>query len=158
MTLYFLNSDTNKVNFWLDGDFRGVSLPYFPNGYQNYRLELTSRYTNRDIDADNPNWVYDCTLVSANERYSSFDINFANAAPTANQFKSGQYDLKLWGTHLDNPSDTFDPDQWVGLVEMEAKVVTKTTNNMARESVDANTTVKYKTEPNTAKSYVIYNS
>ena len=142
MTLYFLNSDANQVEFWLDGDFRGISMPYFPNGYQNYRLELTSRYTNRDIDADNPNWVYDCTLVDANARYSYFTISFADAVPTANQFKSGHYDLKLWGTHLETPSTTFDPDQWVELVDMETKVVTKTTNNMARESVSANTTVK----------------
>ena len=158
MTLYFLDSDTDHCDFWLDGDFRGISLPYFPNGYQNYRLQLISRYSNKEIDADDVEYPFECQLLSANERYSTFRMYFFYAVRIANKFKSGQYDMKLWGTHLDNPSDTFDPDQWVRLVEMEAKVVTKTTNNMARESVDANTTVKYKTEPNTAKSYVIYNS
>jgi len=161
MTLYFPNDLVKGAlnDVFIDGDVRGITNLH-PGGWNTYRLQLTSRYTNRDIDADETQfeWVLPLSPLNANERYTHFVIDgLSTDLSIQNQFKSGYYDYTLWATYLEIDFETmpFDASQWNQIQEGEAKVKTKTTNDMQRGREDE--VVKYTTDPNTAQSYVIYN-
>ena len=150
MTLYFKDITaigTTNTKICVDG-----SLP----SYNNYRLQLISRYTNRDIDNDTTAWLLPIEVLISNERYTEF-----NVSPYIDTIQEGLYtgiyDYKIWGTNLneDYVNDPFDEDVWTLLQEGQTKVKSTTTVDMQRGS-NENITVKYKTEPNKAQSYVIY--
>ena len=153
MTLYFPGTpvgDSPNTPIYINGDF---------SGFNSYRLQLTSKYTNRDISADEVyEWTLSLSLLSSNERYTSFDLDpwIGQGSNIQDTFKSGYYDFTLYGSLFEiDINDTWEPLDWNSLLEGEVKVKTKTTHNM-QISQQAET-VKYTTEPNTAKSYVIYN-
>lgn len=162
MTLYFTNGNVNPywTDFFLDGDWSGVN-DMFPNGYLTYRLELISKYTNKEYTLEplggNIQWIFDVTFIEANERYTHLRIpGLQSQAYMADKFASGYYDFKLWATYLDIlQSEDFEEYSWNVVLEGEAKVKTETTNDMQRGQPEE--TVKYTTDPNTAQSYVIYN-
>lgn len=150
MTLYFKDITaigTTNTKICVDG-----SLP----SYNNYRLQLISRYTNRDIDNDTTAWLLPIEVLISNERYTEF-----NVSPYIDTIQEGLYtgiyDYKIWGTNLneDYVNDPFDEAVWFLLQEGQTKVKSTTTVDMQRGS-NENITVKYKTEPNKAQSYVIY--
>jgi len=150
MTLYFKDITaigTTNTKICVDG-----SLP----SYNNYRLQLISRYTNRDIDNDTTAWLLPIEVLISNERYTEF-----NVSPYIDTIQEGLYtgiyDYKIWGTNLneDYVNDPFDEAVWFLLQEGQTKVKSTTTVDMQRGS-NENITVKYKSEPNKAQSYVIY--
>lgn len=150
MTLYFKDITaigTTNTKICVDG-----SLP----SYNNYRLQLISRYTNRDIDNDTTAWLLPIEVLISNERYTEF-----NVSPYIDTIQEGLYtgiyDYKIWGTNLneDYVNDPFDEAMWFLLQEGQTKVKSTTTVDMQRGS-NENITVKYKSEPNKAQSYVIY--
>lgn len=167
MTLNFPDKDDQSplgTQIYLDGDYSGVTTNN-PLGYQRYRVQLVSKYNLQDIEQDGDKWKLEATLLGSNERWTNLEIvafvgDFSETVKDT--FRSGYYDFKLWGTYLNNPPyeatppyDDFEAWQWIPLYEQECKVKTSTTHDMQRGDVE--TTIKYKTEPNTAKSYVIYN-
>ena len=159
MTLYFTNANVNtgRTDFFLDGDWSGITLAN-PTGWATIALRLKSRWTNSNITDDDIRWHFNLNLVSANERFTHFFIESAVAKDLiANKFYSGYYDFELYGTSLtiDPNQAGFNPEQWELLLEGQTKVKTETTDNMQRGQESE--TVKYTTDPNTAKSYVIYN-
>ena len=162
MTLYFTNANIldYRTDFFLDGDWSGIN-EMFPNGYRTYRLELISRYTNKDYEKDQflggtVQWLFDTDFIESNERYTHFAIQgLQSQVYVAEKFASGCYDFKLWATYLDfNTSDAFEEYSWNVILEGETKVKSETTNDMQRGQ--PRETVKYTTDPNTAESYVIY--
>ena len=151
MTLYFPNENVPGIDtdFFLDGDW---------SGYNSYRLELVSRYTNNDIQEGNTtvDWTIPAVLVLSNARYSQFAFPYPSTDYIKDSFRSGYYNFTLLGSELIlDEMDPFISDEWVSLLTGEVKVKTKTTENMQRSSSTAET-VKYVTAPNTAKSYIIY--
>lgn len=153
MTLYFKDitapGDTN-TKICVDGSWPS---------YLNYRLQLTSRYTNRDIDNDTSSWLLPIEVLVSNARYTEFNvIPYIGAGSTIQDgLYSGIYDYEIWATNLnvDYETDPFNEAAWFLLQTGQTKVKSTTTVDMQRGS-DENITVKYKTEPNTAQSYVIY--
>ena len=161
MTLYFLDTTAGtpaNTRIAVDGDLSGVSAA-FPTGWTTYRLQLTSSYTNRDVDNDTSSWLLPIDLLISNERYSEFNVTpYIGAGDTIQTgLYSGIYDYEIWATNLniDWTNDAFEEVQWQLLLNGQTKVKSKTTVDMQRGADEA-ITVKYKTEPNTAKSYVIY--
>tara|TARA_R110000772_G_scaffold143939_1_gene253500 strand:- start:640 stop:1098 length:459 start_codon:yes stop_codon:yes gene_type:complete len=151
MTLYFPNENVPGIDthFFLNGDFAG---------YNSYRFELVSKYTNNDIKEGNTtvDWSLPAVLVLSNARYSEFAFPYPTSDYVKDSFRSGYYNFTLWGTELIlDEMDPFISSEWSSLLTGEVKVKTKTTDNMQRSSSTAET-VKYVTEPNTAKSYIIY--
>ena len=150
MTLYFKDitatGDTN-TKICVDGSFKS---------YNNYRLQLISRYTNRDIDNDTTAWLLPIEVLISNDRYTEFNVS-PYITTIQEGLYSGTYDYKIWGTNLteDYVNDPFIESAWNLLQTGQTKVKSTTTVDMQRGS-DENITVKYKTEPNTAQSYVIY--
>lgn len=161
MTLYFTNANVVDAwtDFFLDGDYSGIT-DLHPSGYLTYRLQLVSKYTNKEAVVEpfggNVQWIFDVTFVEANERYTHLRIpGLQSQAYMADRFRSGYYDAKLWVTYLDIPqSQEFDDYSWKLVFDEEVKVKTETTNDMQRGQPEE--TVKYTTDPNTAESYVIY--
>ena len=152
MTLSFSNISAGapeNTPIYLDGDF---------SGWNSYRFQLISKYTNKDIaQEDVYEWTLELDLLDSNERYSHFDLNPFSGQGTniKNQFKSGYYDFILYGTSLVlDKEDPWNANQWTPLLTGEVKVKTKTTHNM--QTSQQAETVKYTTSPNTAQSYVIY--
>jgi hypothetical protein len=161
MTLYFRDNTEGtalRTRVAVDGDLSGVTAAT-PNGYVTYRLQLTSRYTNRSIDNDTSSWLLPIELQLSNERYSEFNVQpYLGAGSTVELgLYTGLYDYEIWGSELDIDwtSENFDEGQWSLLQNGQTKIKSTTTVDMQRGSDEA-ITVKYKTEPNTAKSYVIY--
>ena len=151
MTLYFPNENVPgiDVDFFLNGNF---------SGYTTYRLQLVSKYTNNDIQEGNNDseWSLPTDIVLSNARYTQFSIPNPTSDYIKDSFRSGYYEFTLWGSVAIIGDDTpFDKSEWSSLLTGEAKVKTRTTENMQRSSSTAET-VKYTTEPNTAKSYIIY--
>ena len=151
MTLYFPNElvDGIDTDFFLDGDW---------SGFNSYRLQLVSRYTNNDIQEGNNtvDWVLPTNIVLSNARYTQLSIPYPTSNFIKDSFRSGYYNFTLLGSVLIlDENDPFIPEDWVSLLTGEVKVKTKTTENMQRSS-STEETVKYTTTPNTAKSYVIY--
>ena len=166
MTLYFPTSSENSLTatIFLDGDLSGAT-ELNPDGYSVMALQLISKYTNSNIvqPADSYDWLFKVTILESNERWTKLSTDASETASTINEFKSGYYDFKLWGTYLpyggaDGVTTTtggaFDEDQWDLVLEGETKIKTDTTNDMQRGHEPE--TVKYTTDPNTAQSYVIY--
>jgi hypothetical protein len=150
MTLYFKDItaiESPNTRICVDGDL---------SGWLTYRLQLTSRYTNREVDNDTSSWLLPIDILVYNERYTEFDV-----APYIDTIETGLYtgiyDYEIWGApfNTDYANDTFEEAQWRLLQNGQAKVKSKTTVDMQRGS-NQNITVKYKSEPNTAQSYVIY--
>ena len=165
MTLYFRDTTEGtpyNTRIAVDGDLSGVTTSS-PNGLVTYRLQLTSRYTNREVEYEGADsWLLPIELQISNERYSEFNVQpwgFAGGGELAFKLYSGFYDYEIWGSYLDLDwaTDIFEEGQWSLLQNGKTKVKSTTTDDMQRGS-NENITVKYKTEPNTAKSYVIYNS
>ena len=150
MTLYFKDITaigTTNTKICVDGSW---------STYNKYRLQLTSRYTNRDVDNDTSSWLFPMDLLLSNERYSEFNVTpYIDTIQTG--LYTGIYDYKIWATNLteDYETDPFDEDVWTLLQEGQTKVKSTTTVDMQRGS-NENITVKYKSEPNKAQSYVIY--
>jgi hypothetical protein len=166
MTLYFRDTDIPEdeafnTRVCVDGDLSGINTLY-TLGYLSYRLQLISRYTNREVQYEGgTSWLLPLQLDLSNERYSQFTINpwaFAGGLDIANGLRSGLYDYEIWGSYLnlDWNTDPFDATEWALLQNGQTKVKSTTTVDMQRGTEPE--TVKYTTEPNTAKSYVIYNS
>jgi len=160
MTLYFSDSTAGtptNTRICVDGNLSGIS-DMFPNGWATYRLQLTSRYTNRDIEASAFSWVLPIELLVANERYSEFKVNpyISIGDQIELGLYTGMYDYEIWATNLDLSFfiDELEETQWTLLQNGQTKIKTKTTVDMQRGGEPE--TVKYKTEPNTAQSYVIY--
>lgn len=163
-TLYLGNSTSSnglQPEFSLDGDWSGRT-DLNPTGYTEFALRLTSAYTNRDIlqVEQDPGfkWLFKLDLIEANERYTTFKIGDAfQTLYASDKFMSGYYEFELLGTYLDisHLDDPFVENQWDSLLTGEFKVKTETTNDMQRGQIEE--TIKYKTDPNTAQSYVIYN-
>jgi len=154
MTLYFKDITaigTTNTKICVD-----IAQPFPKN---RYRLQLTSRYTNRDVDNNTTEWLFPMDLLFTNERYSEFNVEpYVGTGDTVQTgLYSGIYDYKIWGTNFntDYETDPFNEDVWTLLQEGQTKVKSTTTVDMQRGS-DENITVKYKTEPNKAQSYVIY--
>ena len=163
MTLYFRDITEGtalRTRVAVDGDLSGVTAAT-PNGLVTYRLQLISRYTNREVQNEvrDASWLLPMDLEISNERYTQFTVH--PYGPTGGQIElglyTGFYDYEIWGTYLDIPWDTedFEQGQWNLLQNGKTKVKSTTTVDMQRGSDEA-ITVKYKTEPNTAQSYVIY--
>ncbi len=162
MTVYFPDTDypTLSGGFTVDGDLRG-DLPFpttNPQGWDEMRLQLISRYTN--LPVDNSSVKEDAIKIFirfANSRYTEFGFTYTGNN-LQSDFASGLYDYKIWGTYIEEADlvEPFDSDQWTLIQEGECKLKTKTTNDMNRGN--ETDTVKYKTDPNTAESYVIYKS
>jgi len=156
MTLYFRDTtegEPSNTRIAVDGDL---------SGYVTYRLQLISRYTNREVEYEGADsWLLPIELQISNERYSEFNVQpwaFGGGNEIASKLYSGFYDYEIWGTLLaiDWTTENFDEGQWSLLQNGKTKVKSTTTDDMQRGGEPE--TVKYKTEPNTAKSYVIYNS
>lgn len=152
MTIYFRDTtegEPSNTRIAVDGDL---------GGYVTYRLQLISRYTNREVDNDTSAWLLPIELQISNERYSEFNIEpYTGAGSTIEEgLYSGFYDYEIWGStaDVDWTTDTFDEGQWSLLQNGKTKVKSTTTDDMQRGGEPE--TVKYKTEPNTAQSYVIY--
>tara|TARA_R110000772_G_scaffold77311_1_gene166594 strand:+ start:121 stop:573 length:453 start_codon:yes stop_codon:yes gene_type:complete len=149
MTLYFLDNQAApaKTNVYVDGDY---------SGYETYRVQLISKYNNKNIEQDGNVWELEANLSTYNERYTYFTISSTDAQFVENTFRSGYYTFKLLGSAFDlAPGQPFVANQWDVLYTQECKIKTKTTSDMQRG--EEAQTVKYTTEPNTAQSYVIYN-
>lgn len=166
MTLYFSNTDIPaddqpNTRVCVDGDLSGTNTIY-PLGYVSYRLQLISRYTNREVQYEGEtSWLLPLNLDLSNDRYSEFTIDpwaFGGGLEIANELRSGLYDYEIWGSYIGLTwnVDPFDATEWSLLQNGQTKVKSNTTVDMQRGSEPE--TVKYKTDPNTAKSYVIYNS
>ena len=152
MTLYFSGTpvgDAPNTPIYVNGDF---------SGFNSYRMQLVSMYTNRDINAEDIyEWTLELDLVSSNERYTYFDLDPYTGQGTniQNEFKGGYYEYTLYGSLFTIDKDSpWDPEEWTNLLVGEVKVKSKTTNNM--QTSQQAETVKYTTDPNTAQSYVIY--
>ena len=152
MTIYFKDTTVDgptNTKVYIDGNL---------SGYTTYRLQLTSRYTNRSIDNETSSWLLPIELELSNERYSQFNVQpYLGAGSTVELgLYTGLYDYEIWGTLLDIDwnTDNFDEGQWTLLQNGHTKVKSTTTVDMQRGSEPE--TVKYTSEPNTAKSYVIY--
>ena len=156
MTIYL--PDFNLDNkLYVNGKLDGIT-DLFTNGYQTYYLQLHSRYSNRNLDANNDTFYWSPRLVREdyNDRYTTFSVHDITPGFTE-MLKSGITDYVIWGTYLeiDNTTTDFDSDVWVNLQDGLAKLETQKTENM--QHGDTSTTVKYTTTPDTAQSYIIYN-
>ena len=171
MTLYFPSDEHGLLSstFWVDGDTSGKT-ELNPDGYTSFALRLTSEYTNMDVFPveQDPGfrWLFQVQMVENTERYTEYRILSFETADMMNKFMSGYYSFQLLGSYLDIPSSStasFIADQWDTLLTGELKAKSKTTNDMQRgqvENLQGGTyqpgVVRYKTDPNTAQSYVIY--
>ena len=149
MTLYFKDITTTgaaNTRICVDGDM---------SGWLTYRLQLTSRYTNREVDNDTSSWLLPIDILISNERYTEFNVS-PYIDTIQDGLYTGIYDYEIWAAPFyTDENDPFEEAQWRLLQNGQTKVKSKTTVDMQRGS-DENITVKYKTEPNKAESYVIY--
>jgi hypothetical protein len=156
MTIYL--PDFNLDNkLYVNDNLSGVTT-WQATGYKTYYLQLHSRYSNRNLDSNNDTFLWSPRLVREdfNDRYTTFSVEDITPGFT-DMLKSGITDYTIWGSYfeIDNTTTPFDSVIWVNLQDGLAKLETQKTNNM--QHGDTSTTVKYKTDPDTAQSYIIYN-
>ncbi len=140
-TLYFPTNNKPLVTFSLNGDFTS-------SNFSQWRMKLTSKYTNKDLGT----LEYDLNVIQANERYTEFTFSLNDSEAISELEASGYYTYEIFGRNSGGGSSILTD---ILLGEGELKMVTENTANTQRSNKPE--TIKYKTEPNTAKSYIIYN-
>ena len=156
MTLYIYEFDGNNVmqdTISFNGNLYIIAA-------KTYRLVLKSRYTNRNIDADDTNWSLLLNLDTYNDRYTQFTIPLLpDREQTSKKFASGFYDYTIEWT--DQPvTQSADPDNytWTKVQDGLIKLKTSATEDLAFEGPEDNLfPTKHYEGPNPgAESYVIY--
>ena len=142
MTIYVPDLESsNKIAF--NGDF---------TGWNHYRLQLVSDYTNRQLEPSLPTleWVFELWFVEGNERYTEFTLTSIYPRPAAGEYE-GLYTYNMYGTMTDaDREQPFIPADWTLLQTGLVKLV----QTGPEENPFKNTYVG----PNDqAESYVIYN-
>lgn len=156
MTLYIFDFDGNNVlqnTISFNGNLYDADA-------ETYRLVLKSRYTNRNIDANEIYWSLLLNLDTYNDRYTQFTIPYLpDQVINANKFASGFYDYTIEWT--DQPvTQSMDPDNytWTKVQDGLIKLKTSATEDLAFEGPEDNVyPTKHYEGPNPgAESYVIY--
>jgi hypothetical protein len=164
MTLYIYNFDKSRAT---------NAKIYFNNnvyveGAAQYRLKIVSRYNNMKLaggSADNSTekyWIIQLSLVSYNDRYTTFLIAPEQEDIIARQFASGYYDYTLQYSNNVNINPTPNPNIEDSFIDIETgmlKLKTSATENLATEGTEKDyfPTVHYKGPNDSTQSYLIYN-